>query len=193
VEILEQKTVGATVWGRITRGWISMDYIVTDNRHLAPDTDHPQETVPEQKPTDSADKIEPTAVEGKIIADALRIRSGPSTNNSIVGFYYQNDMVVISEKVLVDSVYWGKTIHGWINMDYVLTGSSGEESSPEAVNGEKTVIADCLRVRKEIGTDSRIAALLYYGDKVTVLETTTVDGIVWGRVDKGWICMDYVE
>lgn len=193
VEILEQRTVGTTVWGRIARGWISMDYIVTDDRPIDPDTDHPQETVPEQKPTDSVDKIEPTAVEGKIIADALRIRSGPSTNNSIVGFYYQNDMVVISEKVLVDSVYWGKTVQGWINMDYVLTGSSSEETSPPAVNGEKTVIADCLRVRKEIGTDSRIAALLYYGDKVTVLETTTVDGTVWGRVDKGWICMDYVE
>ena len=27
VEILEQKVVGATVWGRISQGWISMDYV----------------------------------------------------------------------------------------------------------------------------------------------------------------------
>ena len=35
--------------------------------------------------------------------------------------------------------------------------------------------------------------LLYYGDKVTVLETVTVDGVDWGRIEQGWICMDYVS
>jgi len=64
---------------------------------------------------------------------------------------------------------------------------------PSNENTVKTVIADCLRVRKDTSTDSRISALLYYGDQVTVLETKTVDGTVWGRVSNGWICMDYVN
>ena len=181
VEILEQKTVDSMVWGRISRGWISMNYIVTD----APENDGESPTEPDPNESES--------VEGKVIADALRIRTGPATTNPIAGFYYQNDRIVISEVLQSDSGRWGKTDKGWVNMDYVLTDSENREPSAGSDLGKKTVIADCLRVRKQIGTDSRIAALLYYGDPVTVLETRTVDDVLWGRVDKGWICMDYVE
>ena len=202
VNILEQRTVDSTVWGRFYRGWVSMDYIVlndsgADNAvppDAEPEQDTPpqQETQPEQDASESTDKTESTAAEGRITADALRIRSGPGTEYSIVGFYYQDDIVAVSEKTLTGSVYWGKTDRGWIHMDYFQAVSSGGESAPSTEGTVMTVIADCLRVRKEIGTDSRIAALLYYGDTVTVYETQTVDGTVWGRVDKGWICMDYV-
>ena len=74
----------------------------------------------------------------------------------------------------------------------MTTEPAREESSQPTDIGKKTVIADCLRVRKEIGTDSRIAALLYYGDTVTVSETVTVDGVLWGKVENGWISMEYV-
>ena len=130
---------------------------------------------------------------GRVTADALRIRPAPGVVNSILGFYYQNDMVMISEKVLVGTTYWGKTDKGWISLDYVLMKSSTEDTTQTVMTGVKTVIADCLRVRKAIGTDSRIAELLYYGAKVTVLETQSVNGTVWGRVHNGWICMDYVK
>lgn len=197
VEILEQKTVGSTVWGRISRGWISMDYILTEPQYpeAAPESGITQEPekIPEQESANSAGTGETNAVKGIITADALRVRSGPGTANAIVAFYYQNDVVTVSEQVLVNSVFWGKTSKGWINMDYVLTGSEKEETSPATGTGTKTVIADCLRVRKEIGTSSRIAALLYYGDTVVILETKTVDGTLWGRVANGWVCMDYVK
>lgn len=196
VEILEKRTAGSMVWGRITRGWISMDYIRTDDLPIdgtiGSDTEHKQESKPEQETSGSVSKNESATMNGKITADALRIRSGPGAVNPIVGFYYQNDNVVISETVLADSVYWGKTDRGWISMNYVLSDFTSNDDA-SANTGVKTVIADCLRIRKEIGTDSRIAALLYYGDNVTVLETKTVDGTVWGRVDRGWICMDYVS
>lgn len=188
VEILEQQIVESTVWGRIARGWVSMDYIITDR----PANGEPEQT-PEQESPESYPNTEATAIKGIITADALRIRSGPGTAYSIAGFYYQKEWVVVSETVTVDSVRWGKTDKGWINLDYVQTGSANEEAALPTQNGVMTVIADCLRVRKEIGTQSRIAALLYYGDSVTVLETKTVDGILWGRVYNGWICMDYVK
>ena len=188
VEILEQKTVGTSIWGRMTRGWISMDYVETDSLSKKPDTEHKQETTPEQTP------VSPTLkTVGRVTADALRIRPAPGVVNSILGFYYQNDMVMISEKVLVGTTYWGKTDKGWISLDYVLMKSSTEDTTQTVMTGVKTVIADCLRVRKAIGTDSRIAELLYYGAKVTVLETQSVNGTVWGRVHNGWICMDYVK
>lgn len=197
VEILEQKTAGATVWGRMKQGWISMDYVATDNIQtddiLNPSPNYKQEPEIDQTVTEPTKPIESFVMQGNVKADALRIRSGPGTQHPIVGFYYQNDPVFVSEKTLVQSVYWGKTDKGWINMDYILVASENEDDSLLTENSLKTVIADCLRVRKQIGTDSRIAALLYYGDQVTVLETKTVDGTVWGRVENGWICMDYVN
>lgn len=201
VEILEQKTSGATVWGRIEKGWVCMDYIITET--AAPeepgDTDTDQETVqkpqsqPEQEITDSVIRTESTAIDGRITADALRIRSGPGAVNSIVGFYYTNDRVFIGEKALVGSVYWGKTNRGWISMDYVSTDLSGEEPARPAEGDTKTVIADCLRIRKDAGTGHKIVGFLYEGDSTVVFDTKTVDGNVWGRVEKGWICMDYVK
>lgn len=215
IQILEQQAVGEMVWGRISKGWVSMDYIVTDDSYwdstTTPDTDPPQEPeqppeqipeqVPEQLPeqdqdpesTDSSGIMEPTSIKGIITADALRIRSGAGTNNRIVGFYYQNDSVIVLEKIQIDSVYWGRTNKGWINLNYLSTDASDYEPSQPEANGTMTVIADCLRVRKGFGTDHRIAELLYYGDTVEVFETETVDGTVWGRVHNGWICMDYVR
>ncbi len=196
VRILEQQAVGTMVWGRIEKGWICMDYIVTDANSMdgiiSSGPVQEQEKEPQQESAGSAGKVEAIAMKGKITADALRIRSGAGTENPIVGFYYQNDMVTVSEKVLVGSVYWGKTSKGWISMDYVLADSSNAESSQPSGNERKTVIGDCLRIRLEPGTVYKIVGFLYYGDKVTVLETKDVDGTAWGRVDKGWICMDYV-
>lgn len=210
VTILEEQTVETMVWGKITRGWVSMDYIQRDSQDI-PQT-KPTETIPTQETTPDTTVPEPTTQEtspiqtettkedsnpkvipGIITADALRIRAGAGTDHKIVGFYYQNEEVIITETKEIDSVNWGKTRTGWINMDYVRTEASLPNDSSQPECRVMTVTGDCLRVRKEIGTDSRIAALLYYGDKVTVFETQTVDGTQWGRICNGWICMDYVK
>ena len=201
VDILEQKTVGSMVWGRISRGWISMAYITTNapadenitETEPTPTPETQPETQPETVPEESVNRPESTQITGKIVADALRIRSGPGTQNPIVGFYRQKDAVTVLETVQLDGVFWGKTDKGWINMDYVATVPQTDQTPTFSDVGMKTVIADCLRVRRETGTDSRIAALLYYGDTVMVQETKSVDGVLWGRVDKGWICMEYVN
>ena len=218
VDILELETVGSMVWGRISKGWVSMDYILTDTIHeeitapeqapQQPPVQQPEqvpetqpEEVPEQQPeqapeqetTEPAGTAGSVALKGTIKADALRIRSGAGTEYRIVGFYYQGNTVVITEKTLVDSVYWGKTDKGWINMDYFVMDSACEAPAQPAEGTRMTVTGDCLRVRKGTGTNYRISQLLYYGDAIVVYETVTVDGTVWGRVDKGWVCMDYVS
>ena len=186
-------------WGRISRGWVSMDYIVLpeDSAEPTPDPEPEEkqetEVIPEQKPTEPESQPESTEITGRIKADALRIRAGAGTANPIVGFYYENERVTVVEKKLVGAVYWGKTNKGWINMDYVVTDTTQETTSQPEEGTIMTVIGDCLRVRKGTGTDYKIAALLYYGDHITVLETVDVDGVLWGRVKNGWICMDYVE
>ena len=194
VRILEQKTVGSTVWGRITSGWVCMDYIATGtassgssgNSGTAQDWDG-------NTPSNSGNKTESVSIKGKITADALRIRSSAGTASAIVGFYYQNDAVTITEKTQVGVTWWGKTNRGWISMDYFSADSSGTNSSQTAGNAAKTVTADCLRIRKEAGTDQKIVGFLYTGDKVSILETKTVNGTLWGRISQGWISMTYVK
>lgn len=205
VSILEQRTVGTAVWGRMEKGWVCMDYIVTDadftEGTTLPNPAPEQTTKPEQTTPDTSGIAEATSITGKITADALRVRSGAGTTNPIVGFYYQNDRVTVTEKVLVGSVYWGKTSKGWISMDYVLADTSsnvtaqpsGGETVQPSGGEKKTVIGDCLRIRLEPGVVYKIVGFLYYGDKVTVLETRDVNGTLWGRVNNGWICMDYVN
>lgn len=193
VEILAQKTAGARNWGQIAAGWVCMDYILTGQTSAGDPSGAggEQETPSVQETPDTTGKAEAAAITGTITADALRIRSAAGTANPIVGFYYQNDTVFVYEKVLVNSDYWGKTDRGWISMNYVLAGATDGGSSQPAGGQEKTIIADCLRIRKEPGTKFKIVGFLYYGDTATVLETKEVDGTLWGRVDTGWICMQY--
>ena len=106
VEILEQKTVGATVWARISKGWISMNYVkVTDGSTTTP--------APE------TDNNTASTVTGTVIADVLNVRSGAGTNNRIVGRLCNGQQVTILETKMVGNVKWGRISTGWISMDYI--------------------------------------------------------------------------
>ena len=165
-EILEQKKTDTMTWGRITEGWISMDYILLD------------------KTEDSA----PQTVTGKVkVNDYLRVRSGPSTSYAIAGYLSNNTTVEILEQKTVGSTLWGRIDKGWISLDYVVL--DGQASSPVT----KTVTADCLRVRANAGTSHAIVGYLYSGAKVQITQTKDVNGTTWGKVDKGWVSLDYVK
>ena len=43
------------------------------------------------------------------------------------------------------------------------------------------------------GTSYQIVGSKSAGDVVTILETVTAEGYTWGRIDIGWICMNYVR
>ena len=193
IQILEQKTVGSTTWGRITSGWVCMDYIATGVSSGSSTGSGTAQDWDGNTPSNSGNNTESISIKGKITADVLRIRSAAGTASSIVGFYYQNEAVIVTERMQIGVTYWGKTSRGWISMDYVSSDSSGAASSQPAGNGAKTVTADCLRIRKAAGTDQKIVGFLYTGDKVSILETKTVNGMLWGRISQGWISMTYVK
>ena len=182
VTILEQKTVGATTWGRTSKGWISMDYVTLDG----------EADTPEQQP--AAGKT------GTVTCSKLYIRGGAGTGYSTVGSYHQGDKVVITEQKLVGSTTWGKTEKGWISMEYVELDSSentgdttqpGDATEDKPASVTKTVNVSCLLVRSGAGTDYSQVGYLYKGAKVTVTETKTVGGALWGKIANGWICLDY--
>ena len=104
VEILEQKTVGATVWGRTAKGWISLNYVKLNSTATAPEQDNTTEA---------------GTIIGTVIADVLNIRSDAGTNNRIVGRLYNGQQVTILETKMVGNVKWGRISTGWISMDYI--------------------------------------------------------------------------
>lgn len=166
VEILEQTTSSSMTWGKIDKGWISMDYIVLDSA--------------DSKPVQTAT--------GKVkVNDFLRVRSGPGTSYPIAGYLSNNTAVTILEQKIVGSTRWGRIDKGWISLDYVVM--DGQPS----VAVTKTVTADCLRIRSGAGTSHSIVGYLYSGAKVEILETKSVGGAQWGKTEKGWISMDYVK
>ena len=175
VEILETKMNGSTKWGRIASGWISLDYVKLDS----------EET---EKP---AEKITGTVNAG---GDSLRIRTSPSMSSAIAGYLADGTKVEILETKTVGGTKWGRIASGWICMDYVKTdGQSDNADNGSTQNKTGKVIADCLRIRSGAGTGNKIVGLLYTGEKVTILEEKTVDGVVWGRITKGWISLDYIK
>lgn len=193
VEILEQKTVGGSTWGRIDRGWISLDYIRIDN---------------DKDPSNNGNNnnndqttTTPTNLTGTIInADGgLRVRGGAGTNFPVAGYLYTGDKVTITEKKTVGSVTWGKIDKGWVSMEFVKLGTDSGNSGNTGNTGSTTtsqsgtITASSLCIRTSAGTASTVTGYLVKGDKVTITQTTTVNGTKWGKISKGWICMDYVK
>lgn len=185
VEILEKKTVGTMVWGKIAKGWISMDYVKLDTTSSSGGTT----TTPSN------------AITGTITGNDLRIRSGAGTNYSIVGYLNKGAKVTITEKKTVGSTTWGKIANGWISMAYVKVDqtSSGTTTTPTTpttptvttITG--TVTGSDLRVRSGPGTSYAVKTYLAKGTKVTITEKKTVGSTTWGKIASGWISLDYVK
>ena len=194
--ITEVKTAGTMQWGKIDKGWISMNYVVLDK----PDGEKPTEpeTQPETKPEaqpETQPETQPqetTKQTGTVkVSDSLNIRSGPGTNYKIVGYLTNGAKVTITETAKNGSATWGKTEKGWISLSYVVMDQAQQTPEVKPVKGTVKV-TDTLRIRKGPGTSYAIAGYLNNGAKVEILEQKTVNGTKWGRISKGWISLSYV-
>lgn len=179
VEILEQKTGGSMVWGRISKGWISMTYVILDEEDFESEPDV---------------EIENTGKTGKVTCEQLNVRDGAGITYKIVGTYYKNDSVTITEQKTVGSTTWGKTAKGWVSMEYISLGGNSASQTPAPSQLTGTVSGtDDLRIRTGPGVTYAVAGFLAPGTKVTILEQKTVDSVTWGKIDKGWVSMDYIS
>ena len=99
VTILEQFTYNGTTWGCTNQGWISMDYVDTDESGNNTNDDGTQS--------------------GTVIGNGLNIRSGAGSDYPAVGSLNYGDRVTILEQKKVGDTTWGKTSKGWISLDFV--------------------------------------------------------------------------
>ena len=181
VIIYEKKTVGSMTWGRISTGWICMDYVTVTSQ------------------TTTTQKVTGTISTG---GSQLRVRSGAGSNYTITGYLDDGAKVEILDRKTVNGVEWGRISKGWIMMQFVKldktedTGSNnnnGNSGTTTTKTGTVKLTAGTLNVRAGAGTNYKVVGYLVNGAKVTILETKTVDGRSWGRISNGWVCMDYIK
>ena len=174
VEILEK----SGSWGRTKKGWISLDYVYQDGTsgtHTAT---------------------------GTVSGSGLNIRSGPGTGYGSVGSLNKGDRVNILEQFTYDGTTWGCIKNGWISMDYVeVDGGStnnnnnnnNNNSGSDDLNVQATITGSDVNIRSGPGTNYGVVGSLNKGERVTLITRQTVNGTIWGKIEQGWICMDYAQ
>ena len=151
-------------WGRTKDGWISLDYVYQDGT------------------------TGKNTAKGIVTGDELNVRSGPGTGYDSVGSLNYGDRVTILEQFTYNGTTWGCTKDGWISMTYVFVDGTKNDDSEYA-----TVTGDELNIRSGPGTGYDSVGVLDEGDEIVVHFILKVGGTSWGNIDKGWVCMDYVE
>ncbi|MBO7251615.1 MAG: SH3 domain-containing protein, partial [Oscillospiraceae bacterium] len=148
----------------------------------------------------------------------LKIRSAPSTNGSSeIGVLYAGDKVIVERREVVTGIQWAYISYpqtGWICMDFVEMDvpdagnnntstpaggdnggttnneGSGTNNQPSGTTTSiKGVVTTGLNIRKEPSKTAAVVGAYAKGDVITILETSNG----WGRTNKGWINLDYVN
>ena len=193
VVIYEKKTVGSREWGRISTGWICMDYVTVTSQ------------------TTTSPKVTGTVSTG---GPNLRVRTGAGTNYTKHTELSNGSRVeIVEQKVVYDEtskkdITWGRlSSGGWVMMEFIKldtnnnsgsnnnTGNSNNNSDNTTTTKTGTVklTSGTLNVRAGAGLGYKVVSYLRNGAKVTILETKVVDGVTWGRISSGWVCMDYIK
>ena len=159
VEILEK----SGDWGRISKGWISLNYVYQDGT------------------TGSK------SAKGIVTTDGLRIRSGPGTTYESVGSYNSGDRVKVLEQFTYGDTTWGCTDKGWISMGYVYQDGTDVGKTVEGI-----VTTDELDIRSGPGTGYDSVGKLYTDEVIKIFYQVTVGETTWGCTNQGWVSLKYV-
>ena len=180
VNIYERVTVNGAEWGRIgTNQWVCMAYIVLNNSN-----------------NNNNNNNTATTGTGTVISSTgLNIRVGAGANYTRVGSLTPGSQVTIYEVVTNGNQQWGRIgTNQWVCMTYVRMNSgnnNGNITIPST--GYQGRVTTTMNVRAGAGTNNAIVGRLTAGTTVTIYELTTVNGVYWGRIASGWVCMSYIQ
>lgn len=143
----------------------------------------------------------------------LLIRSGAGENYKIIGKLPKNGGCEVLEgdkdgwtKISAETSS-GDTLVGYVNSDYLVTGSSATQLAKQVGNFVATVTSDGLRLRKSPSTDSDIIDTIGKGEELLVVDDKVItddpDHKIWIKVsldsdtDEGgtiaYVAKDYVD
>ena len=187
----EVTSVNGVKWVHTEKGWICSQYLQFMEEPSAPEG--------AQKP-DSGKT--PEGAQSGVIANnpVVNVRTGPGVGNALATQLNSGTRVTVYETTVVDNATWGRIDQGWVYMFYVnlVPGSSagnGSNGNTDAVSNATGVVVSNinLNVRTGPGLGFTASSSLKPGSKVTIYEQTMKDGMSWGRIDGGWVCMAYVS
>ena len=186
VEILEQKTVNGRAWGRCAKGWICVRTYVKLETVTVGETNTPSAP---STPTTPSQPATQTKLYGTVInTTSQNVRNAP--DGKVVGKLMKGERFEILERKTVNGREWGRCSKGWVCLrTYVkLEEIKVDNSTTTTTKTYATVIGtDSLNVR--VKPDGAVCGSLKKGEKVEILEQKTVNGRLWGRCSKGWICL----
>ena len=167
-----------------TTGYVSADYVSTDG---------------------SGSGTAVSGQTGSVNVSVLNLRSGASTNTSVIGALYRGQTVTITES---GNGWYGVTTSsgakGYVYAEYITlgSGSSSETVTPDPgtsvspASGEGVCNTSALNVRTDATTSSSTLGLITYGTKVTITGTAgswyKVNTTVNGRAVTGFVHSDYI-
>ena len=171
----------------------------------------PESTPPAASETTPATTEAPVVNENTgTVTSVLNIRSSPSTEATVVGTLYAGDKIEVSRREVVTGIDWAYIIApeaGWVVMEFIEmdipsqqpvqpdtstpagTDIPAENTPVNTTNIKAVVNANGLNIRSEASTSGKIQGAYNKGDVVTILETKGE----WGRTNKGWIKLEYVN
>ncbi len=189
----EYTATGTRSWGKIAfnggYGWINLAYV-----DLREATDE-----------DNTSLVGKT---GKIVnADKVNVRSsaGVSATNFKTTIAKDTKVTIYETQQVAGGATWGRIKwnnnlnEGWIYMYYVQVdgqnnGSSSGSTVPDVAIYTGVVNSNTnLNIRRNPSVTSTQLGSLPRGTKINIYEKTTTNGVEWGRMDKGWVCLLYVN
>lgn len=190
VEILEQKKVNGYLWGRCSKGWIFLH----SYGKLETVTETAGAVTKPDPSTDTDSKVTVVKLYATVInTNSLNIRVTP--NGSICGTLKKGEKVEILEQKTVNGKLWGRCSKGWIFIhSYGKMTTAKETVSASSLSGKTGVVnASSLIVRSGAGASNSVVNYLPKGTTVVILEEKTVDGLVWARINLGWVSARYLK
>lgn len=178
VEIFAVAEMNSMVWGRCYQGWISLSYTDFDKTMLPRYRSH---TFEEWYALEGTSCIQ-AGQERRDCMDCehFEVRTAQKTDHS----YGQWTEVTAPTQ----------TLPGLERRECQVCGYA-ETRELERLQPEQTrvfgTVTGCavLNVRAGAGSNHAWVGTLKQGDRVEILEQTTVDGKLWGRCEKGWFCI----
>lgn len=187
VTVYEQTVVNNKSWCRIKDGWVCMDYVQITG------------TVPGAGSGSGSSGSNSGTISGPVTGTVnsnidLNVRVAAGLGNTKIGSLKKGTTVTVTEQKVADGMTWGKIAYnggtGWICMSYITITSNSASGT-----GVMGTIARCfshVNVRSAPGVGNALVGTIPVGTRVEVYEKKLYNGVYWGRVAQGWICMQYV-
>lgn len=190
VTVYERKTAGGLNWGRIgDNQWICLAYV----RLSSSGGNTTPQPGSESNASTNGDGTTTVQDTGSVTSSTgLNVRSGPGTGYARIKTLSPGTAVSIYEYKESGGVRWGRIgTSQWVCMTYVQISKQSSDTASSQTG--KVSSSTVLNVRSGPGTNYARVSQLTPGTKVEIIEQTTVNGVRWGRMEKGWVCMQYVD